>query len=111
MERVVHVIPVGFEEDRAVYGLMELGANKIYLLIDDKPGEWGEKAREHASVVEARLKQVLLNPANLEKVSFDPTSFGSCEHTISRILDKEKAAQKILLNISTSTKLCAVALA
>lgn len=110
-EKSVHVVPVGFEEDRAVFGLMELGASRIYLLIDSKTGPWGKEARSHAERVEDRLRQVVLDQANVRKVSFDPTSYKSCEETISKILEEEEDAEKIFLNISSSTKLCAVAFA
>ena len=48
IDRIVHVVPVGFEEDRAIFGLMKLGASKIYLLIDEKEDSWGEEARKYA---------------------------------------------------------------
>jgi len=110
-ERIVHIIPVGFEEDRAVFGLMELGATKIYLLIDGKQDSWGEEARRHAERVQDRLKHVMFDLANLKQVAFDPTSYKSCEEVATNILESEKDAERIYLNISSSTKLCAVAFA
>jgi len=110
-ERIVHVVPVGFEEDRAVFGLMELGASKIYLLVDNKADSWGEEARRHTERVEDRLRQVVFDLGKVRKVSFDPTSYKSCEQTVVRILEDEKGAKKVYLNISSSTKLCAVAFA
>jgi len=107
----VHVVPVGFEEDRAVSGLMELGATDIYLLIDEKQGPWGENARRHAGRVEERLSQVFLDPSHLQKVDYDPTKYESCRKVILRILTKEKDAKKIYLNVSSSTKLCSIAFA
>lgn len=108
-EKFVHIIPVGFEEDRAIFGLMELGAKEIYLLIDNKKGPWGEEARRHTERVKDRLKSVLFDPAYLHESPFDPTSYKSCEEAIGQILEKERDAKKIFINISTSTKLCAVA--
>lgn len=105
------MIPVGFEEDRAVFGLMELGASKIYLLVDNKADSWGEEARRHTERVEDRLRQVMFDPRKVKKVSFDPTSYKSCEETVTRILEDEKDTGKVYLNISSSTKLCAVAFA
>jgi hypothetical protein len=105
------VVPVGFEEDRAVCGLMELGAQRIYLLIDGKPDPWGEQARKHADQVKERLKHVMFDLRSLIEVKFDPTTYKSCEETVSKILDEEKDADKVYLNISSSTKLCAVAFA
>lgn len=107
----VHVVPVGFEEDRAVYGLIALGVQKLYLLTDGKPDIWGEQARKYADKVKERLKHVLFDMSNLVEVSFDPTSYKSCEETITKILEDEKDADKVYLNISSSTKLCAVAFA
>jgi hypothetical protein len=105
------VVPVGFEEDRAVCGLMELGAQRIYLLTDGKSDPWGKQAREHADHVKERLKHVMFDSSNLVEVAFDPTTYTSCEETVSKILEEEKDADKVYLNISSSTKLCAVAFA
>ena len=111
LEDIVHIIPVGFEEDRAVFGLMELGATRIYLLIDEKQDSWGEEARRHAERVKDRLKHVMFNQDNLRQVPFDPTSYQSSEKTVTELLRLEKDAKRIYLNISSSTKLCAVAFA
>jgi hypothetical protein len=110
-ERIAHVIPVGFEEDRAIFGLMELGASQIYLLIDNKTDPWGEEARRHAERVEDRLRQVMFDLGKVKKIPFDPTSYKSCEETVTNILEDEKDTDKVYLNISSSTKLCAVAFA
>jgi len=110
-EKIVHVVPIGFEEDRAVSGLMELGATDIYLLIDEKPGSWGENARRHAERVEERLNQVFLDPSHLQRIAFDPTNYESSRRVVRQILAKEKDAKKIFLNVSSSTKLCAIAFA
>lgn len=110
-ERIVHIVPVGFEEDRAVYGLMKLGATRIYLLVDGKSDSWGEEARRHAERVRDRLRQIMFDSADLQEVPFDPTRYESCEKTVTDILRSEKDADKIYLNISSSTKLCAVAFA
>lgn len=110
-EKTVHVVPVGFEEDRAISGLMELGATDIYLLIDEKEGSWGENARRHAERVEDRLGQVFLDSSHLQKVPYDPTMYESCRKVVRQILEKEKDAVKIFLNVSSSTKLCAIAFA
>src|SRR5207245_2376227 len=90
---------------------MELGASDIYLLIDEKKDSWGENARRHAERVEDRLNQVFLDPSHLHKVFFDPTRYESCLEAVSRILSKEKDAKKTFLNVSSSTKLCAIAFA
>jgi hypothetical protein len=110
-ERVVHVIPIGFEEDRAISGLMELGASKIYFLVDSKQDDWGHEARRHAELVEKRLSQVMFDIKNVQRMPFDPTSYISCEETVTKILEHERDAKKIYLNVSSSTKLCAVAFA
>jgi hypothetical protein len=106
---LVHVIPVGFEEDRAIYGIAKLGASRIYLLTDDKKGIWGNEARKHAERVKKRLWGIAFNKEEIKEVGFDPTDFKSCQDTITEILSKEKDVKRIFLNISTSTKLCAVA--
>lgn len=110
-QRITHVVPVGFEEDRAVYGFINLSANRIYLLIDEKEGAWGEEARRHADAVKKRLNQMAFDENNVINVYFDPTDFESSKNAVIEILEKEKDASKIYLNISTSTKLCAVAFA
>ena len=120
-QRITHVVPVGFEKDRAVHGFIHLGAHRIYLLIDEKgkgeketnetEKEWGKLARKHANEVKKRLDQMKFDKNNIIDVFFDPTKFESSKNTVLEILEKEKDAKKIYLNISTSTKLCAVAFA
>ena len=104
-------MPVGFEEDRAIFGLLKLGASRIYLLLDSKEDPWGQEARKYAEKVKNRLKQFVFDMNDIREVSFDPTSFDSCNKTIKEILDAEKDASKVFLNISSSTKLAAVAFA
>lgn len=106
---ITHIIPVGFEEDRAVHGLIQLGAHLIYLLIDEKNDNWGKEARSHTLKVKNRLKAMTFNEKNIIEIGFDPTSFESCSSVIKKILEKEKETKEIYLNISSSTKLCAVA--
>lgn len=111
LERITHIVPIGFEEDRAVYGFINLSANRIYLLTDNKDGIWGEEARRHSDAVEKRLNQMAFDKKNIIKVLYDPTDFESSKNVILEILEKERDASKVYLNISTSTKLCAVAFA
>jgi hypothetical protein len=120
-ERITHVVPVGFEKDRAVHGFIHLGAHRIYLLIDEKGKDekgineteknWGKLARNHAKEVKDRLYQMKFDKNKIIDVFFDPTDFVSSRDAVLEILEKEKDAQKVYLNISTSTKLCAVAFA
>lgn len=110
-QSITHVVPIGFEEDRAVYGFINLSANKIYLLIDKKEGIWGTEARRHADAVKKRLNEMAFAEKNILSVYFDPTDFESSKNTVLEILEREKDASKVYLNISTSTKLCAVAFA
>lgn len=109
-EKFVHVVPIGFEEDRAVFGFIKLRVDKVYLLIDEKEGLWGKEARRHADVIKNKLKSMAFNEDNIITINFDPTDFESCKNAIANILEKESES-KIYLNISTSTKLCAVAFA
>jgi len=108
-DKVVHIIPIGFEIDRALFGLLELAAKEIYLLFDSKKDTWGEESRKFTEIVKERLKIFHFNTNNLHEVPFDPTRYRSCEDAISNILEKEKTANKIFINVSTSTKLCAIA--
>lgn len=110
LQKTIHVVPIGFEEDRAVYGFVRLPVDKIYLLVDEKEGEWGTEARKHAKEVKNRLNQMGFDN-NVIDVPFDPTDFESSKNTILKILREEKDASRVYLNISTSTKLCAVAFA
>ena len=120
-QRITHVVPVGFEKDRAVHGFIHLGAHRIYLLIDEKgKGEkgisetekdWGKLARKHADEVKKRLDHMKFDKNNIIDVFFDPTNFESSKNAVLEILEKERDAKKVYLNISTSTKLCAVAFA
>jgi hypothetical protein len=53
----------------------------------------------------------MFDSSSVIEVFFDPTTYQSCEEAVLEILEKEKEADKIYLNISSSTKLCAVAFA
>lgn len=108
-ENFVHIIPVGFEVDRALFALVKMAVNKIYLLYDDKKDPWGNEARKHAEAVKTRLKNYFFDFNNLHEIPFDPTKYESCEKVISEILKKEKNSKRIYINVSTSTKLCAIA--
>jgi len=108
-DKVVHIIPVGFEVDRALFGLVKIGVQKIYLFYDNKKDPWGEESRKHAKTIKDRLKSFFFDSENLHEVPFDPTRYESCETTLNEILEKEKNARKIYINVSTSTKLCAIA--
>lgn len=110
-QSITHIVPVGFEEDRAVYGFINLSASRIYLLVDEKEGLWGDAARKHAKSVEGRLVQMAFDKNNIIKVPYDPTNFESSKNVVLDILEKEKDTAKVYLNISTSTKLCAVSFA
>jgi len=108
-DKIVHIVPVGFENDRALFGLIKIGAKEIYLLYDNKPDVWGEESRKHTNIVKSRLQDFFFNSEDLHEIPFDPTRYESCEETIGRILEKEKNAKGIYVNVSTSTKLCAIA--
>lgn len=102
------IAPIGFEEDRATYGFLRLGADKIYLLVDSKEDEWGEEARIHAKNVKEKLQGVAFANNVIEK-GYDPTHFGLTRETIKEVLEEERDTQRVYINISTSTKLCAIA--
>ena len=109
-EKFVHIVPIGFEEDRAVFGFIKLRVDKIYLMVDEKEDDWGEEARKHAEKIKNKLKQMAFDENNIITKNFDPTEFESCKNALISILDMEKES-KVYLNVSTSTKLCAVAFA
>lgn len=108
-DEIIHIIPVGFEKDRVLFGLLELGAKRIYLLFDNKEDVWGNESRKYCRMAKDDLKNFFFDSENLHEVPFDPTSYESCENTIGRILAKEEGAKRIYINVSTSTKLCAIA--
>lgn len=108
-DKIVHVIPIGFEKDRVLFGLVELGAKEIYLLFDNKEDPWGEESRKYLRLARTRLKDFLFDLDRVHEIPFDPTSYESCDQTLKRILEKEKKAKRIYINVSTSTKLCAIA--
>lgn len=108
-ESVIHIIPIGFEVDRVLYGLIELASKKIYFLYDNKEDDWGNEARRYTNLVKEKLMDFNYNFNNVVEYGFDPTSYESCEKTIKQIIEREKRARKIYINVSTSTKICAIA--
>lgn len=105
----VHIAPVGFEEDRITHGLVTLGVNKVYLLIDKKKNKWGKESQRHADNIKKKLKEIALEEESIIEKRYDPTKFESTLNKIEEILKKRKKNEKMKINISSSTKLCAVA--
>ena len=108
-DQVIHIVPVGFEVDRALYGLVKIGVQKIYLLYDNKKDPWGEESRKHRDAIKNQLKLFFFDSKNVLEIPFDPTKYESCKTIIAKILKNEKNAKMIYINVSTSTKLCAIA--
>jgi len=54
----VHLAPVGFEIDRIVMTAKEMKADKVYLLIWNKPSE--DKARPFTTMISKLIKEDLM---------------------------------------------------
>lgn len=108
MEETVHIIPMGYEIDRAVKPLEKMRANRAYLLYT-KDGFGRKKylsATHFIPVVRERLECLGIEVIAREGDPSDPLPLLS---TISNIIVQEKREKNIVyVNMSSSGKLTAV---
>ena len=107
MQRIVHLIPLGWDFDRAVLPVQAMRAHRVYLLCDPK----GYALREHY------LKRVsrALNDLNVECLHVKVDSYEDLDGTMraaSKLIQSEtRAGNRVLVNVATSGKLAAIAVA
>ena len=107
MEEIVHIIPMGYEVDRAVKPLEKMKANRAYLLYTQE-GMARKSVRSLLFLSSAKEKLERLGVEVIVREG-DPSDPLPLLSTISDIIVREKRAQNIVyVNMSSAGKLAAV---
>ena len=111
-DRIVMISPVGLEKDRVLAGLKNFGVTNIYLIqsIGKKNAEkrLSDTVRIFASDLKVYLEKIM---ADIYIKEANITNLKDCLRVLSEIIKEEKKihTKKIYINISTSSKIFAVA--
>jgi hypothetical protein len=107
MEEIIHIIPIGYEIDRAVKPLEKMKANRVYLLYTSETNVLKNgRSQRFLNNVKEKLERLGIEVIAREGDSSDPLPLLS---TISNIIVHEKKENNIVyVNMSSSGKLIAV---
>ncbi len=99
----IHIAPVGFEIDRIVLPAKEMKADKIWLLVHDKPNE--DKATPFVEKIQKQLKK-----ANVKVVKeyHDRLDLFQIIKTVKKIIETEKE-NNVYVNLASGSKIQAIA--
>lgn len=106
MERLVHVVPLGWEKDRAVQPVLEMKAHRVYLLSrTDSPHN-----TRFIDLVRNGLRPEVPS-TEVRFIEIDPTrEFESVLLNVSRtVITESEAGSRVHLNMSASGKIAAAA--
>lgn len=100
----IHIAPVGFEIDRVVMPAIQMKADKVWLLVHDKPSD--DKATPY---VEKIQKQLQKEKIKVVKEHHNRLDLFKIIKSVKEILDKEKG-NTIYVNLASGSKIQAVGL-
>lgn len=110
-QRITMISPVGLEKERVLAGFKKFGITNVYIIqSEEKKGDEARlayKVREFASDLTDNLKKIM---NDVQIIDTNITSIDSCLGILRNIIDDEikKSAEKIYINISTSSKIFAI---
>ncbi|MBN1431183.1 MAG: hypothetical protein JW931_00245 [Methanomicrobiaceae archaeon] len=105
--RRIHIAPVGYEIDRIVLPLIEMEADKVYLITEKK--EKDDTGLFYVKEIENRLSK-LKRPIEIEKRGTDIVGRDLYDTLrIYRQIAEEESGNHIFVNVSTGTKIHAIA--
>lgn len=105
MQKIVHIIPLGYEIDRAVKTFDEYPANRVYILYS--PSKGSSKAEYFRDQVTDKLKK---KGIEVIQDAYDIFDIQKAMSKISSIIVKEKKADNLVyVNMSAASMLSAVA--
>lgn len=112
IKRTVMVSPVGLEKDRVLAGFKKFGATNLYLIQSIKKEDSEKRLADMVRVFAAELKDYLdkiMDNIFIEDVNI--TDLKDCLKILKKIVNDEikNGAFKIYINISTSSKIFAIA--
>ena len=99
----VHIAPVGFEIDRIVIPAKKERADKVWLLVHDKPSE--DKASQYKEQIEKELKKANIR---VEVASADRLDLFKIIKAVKEIVVAEKK-NDIYVNVASGSKIQAIA--
>lgn len=105
--RRVHIAPVGFEIDRVVLPVIEMEADKVWLMTERDPGRDQGKSYLEQVVVEIGRRNEHCE-IEIKRCDFDSRDLYDVLRAFREIVEQEKENQ-IFVNVSTGTKIHAIA--
>jgi len=99
----VHIAPVGFEIDRIVLPAKQMKADKIWLLVHDKPNE--DKATPFVEKIQKQLKKEKIN---VVKEHHNRLDLFQIIKTVKKIIEDENE-NNIYVNLASGSKIQAIA--
>lgn len=99
----VHIAPVGFEIDRVVIPAVKERADKVWLLIHDKPHE--DKAGLYREKIEKELKKAKIS---VQVARADRLNLFKIIKSVKEIVEEEKG-NDIYVNVASGSKIQAIA--
>ncbi|CAE6492577.1 DUF6293 family protein [Candidatus Nitrosotenuis uzonensis] len=99
----VHIAPVGFEIDRVVMPAKEMKADKVWLLVHEKPSE--DKA---GSYIEKIQKQLQREKIRVVKEYHDRLDLFNIIKSVKRIIESEQK-NTLYVNLASGSKIQAIA--
>ncbi len=105
-QKKVHIVPMGYEIDRIELPLKEIGADRVYLLTDDKENEIGLRYLEE---LDHRIKKII-DAKDFISMGCPMWDFQNLMSLICELVRKEKLAGNfVYINVSSGSKLSAIA--
>jgi len=107
MEDKVHIVPVGFEYERMLWGLERYGVTRIYVIrgvseLEHEIDYYVEKLKQRYSN--------LVETDNFREIFIDIFNLGEIFNVAKTIIETESLENQVYINISTATKLLAIGL-
>ena len=100
----IHIVPVAFEFDRAVLPVLEIGADKVYLLTGAQEGE-GPMTSAMGQRVKKKLKSRF---KDVEMVNYGFYDYDNIFRHLVKIAKKEKD-NHVMINLSSGGRIVAIA--
>lgn len=100
----VHIAPVGFEIDRVVISAKNMKADKVWLLVHDKPG--ADKATPYVEKIQRQLQKEQIK---VVKEHHDRLDLFKIIKSVKKIIESEKG-NTVYVNLASGSKIQAIGL-
>lgn len=100
----IHIAPIGFEVDRVVMPAIQMKADKVWLLVHEKPGD--DKATPYIEKIQKQLQKEKIKTV---KEHHNRLDLFKIIRSIKEIIDKEKG-NTIYVNLASGSKIQAIGL-